>query len=265
MAHRMPPDSYFADPPLAFAHRGGATYPPNLGRENTLAAFQAALELGITHLETDVHATADGHLVALHDERLDRVSDRSGAVADLTLHEVRQARIGGEPIPTLAEVLALPAFINIDIKAPRAVRPLVALLREMDAGQRVCVGSFSDRSLWRFRALTRGRVPTAAGRLGVVANRLLPAAITRLVHSPARAYQVPHRLPVGPFTFTVVTPAFIRNAHRDGAQVHVWTIDDPQQMHELLDLGVDGIVSDRPDLLAQVLAERAGGHTDPRD
>lgn len=258
MAHRISSEQYFAHTPLAFAHRGGAAYPPNVGRENTLAAFRAALELGVTHLETDVHVTAEGQLVALHDDRLDRVCDRTGAVADLPLSEVRRARIGGEPIPTLREVLDLPAFVNIDIKAPGGVRPLVSLLREMGAETQVCVGSFANTSLWWFRLLTRGRVATSAGRLGVVALRLLPSGVTRLVHSPARAYQVPHRVRLGPLTLTVVTRRFVRDAHRDGAQVHVWTIDDPQEMNELLDLGVDGIVSDRPDLLLEVFGARGG-------
>lgn len=258
MAHRKSSEQYFAGTPLAFAHRGGAAYPPNIGRENTLAAFQAALDLGVTHLETDVHVTADGELVALHDDHLDRVCDRTGAVADLALPEVLRARIGGEPVPTLREVLDLPAFINIDIKAPGGVRPLVSLLEEMGAEGQVCVGSFSNTSLWRFRLFTRGRVATSAGRLGVIALRLLPSGLTRWVHSPAQAYQVPHRVNVGPFTLTVVTSRFVRDAHRDGAQVHVWTIDDPQEMNELLDLGVDGIVSDRPDLLCEILRARGG-------
>lgn len=248
---------YLDDPPLAFAHRGGAGYGPNIGRENTLAAFRAALALGMTHLETDVHATRDGHLVALHDELLDRVSDRTGAVADLTLAQVRKARIGGEPVPTLREVLDLPAFVNIDIKSPAAVPPLAALLTRADTRHRVCVGSFSNTSLWRFRRATRGRVLTSAGPLGVAALRLLPSFLNRWVHSPAGAYQVPVRHRIGPFLITVVTPRFIRDAHRVGAQVHVWTIDDPDVMRSLLDQGVDGIVSDRPDLLRDVLRERA--------
>ncbi|HOI03614.1 MAG TPA: glycerophosphodiester phosphodiesterase family protein, partial [Dermatophilaceae bacterium] len=118
---------YFAPPPFGLAHRGGASHPANVGIENTLAAFATAVDLGYRFLETDVHATADGRLVAFHDEHLDRVTDRAGAIAELPWSEVAAARIAGsQPIPSLDDLLdAFPeARINIDIKAPGAVVPL---------------------------------------------------------------------------------------------------------------------------------------------
>lgn len=254
--------SYLAVPPYGLAHRGGwapgsAVDSPEA--ENTLAAFEAAVAAGIDHIETDVHATADGVLVAFHDDRLDRVTDSSGAVADLTWAQVSRARIAGRyPIPTLDEVLAaLPtARVNIDIKAPRAVSPLVALLAAAGAQQRVCVGSFSPRRLWAFRREARAaglQVATSAGPIGTAALRLLPLGAWRLLRTPGIAYQVPVRHRAAGIDVEVVTPAFVARAHALGKQVHVWTINDAAEMRRLFALGVDAVVSDRLDLLREVL------------
>lgn len=242
---------------LAFAHRGGAYHPEIEGLENTLAAFRHAAGLGYDYLETDVHLTADGVLLAFHDEVLDRVTDQQGAVRDLTLADVRRARIGGrEEVPTLVDLLdAFPqARFNIDIKSDDAVEPLAILVRERELWDRVLIGSFSRRRIRRFRALTDGRVPTAADPWQVVAWRLSPSArLARLVAgSGFAAFQVPHRRG----RFVVVTPGLVRRAHAAGLQVHVWTIDDPAEMHALLDRGVDGLFTDRTDLLKDVLQGR---------
>lgn len=242
---------------LAFAHRGGAYHPEIEGLENTMAAFRHAAALGYAYLETDVHLTADGVLLAFHDDVLDRVTDQKGAVCDLTLAEVRTARIGGrEEVPTLVDLLdAFPtARFNIDIKSEDAVAPLAALVRERDLWDRVLVGSFSRRRITRFRALTDGRVPTAAHPWQIVAFRLSPSArIARLLAGGAfAAFQVPHRRG----RLTVVTPGFVRRAHAAGHQVHVWTIDDRAEMNELLDRGVDGLFTDRTDVLKDVLQGR---------
>lgn len=244
---------------MGVAHRGGAAYGPNLGLENTQAAFERAVELGFRVLETDVRRTADGVLVAVHDARLDRVSDGTGAIADLDVMRVRQAQIGGrEPVPVFADVLAAAphAVFVIDLKAVGTPAALARELRATGAENRACVGSFSSRRLWTFRLITRGRVATSAGPLGVAWLRGAPAWVTRWVHSPGVAYQVPitHRL-LGR-EFIVVTAAFVAAAHRIGAQVHVWTVDDAGTMQRLLDLGVDGIIADRIDVLAQVLGAR---------
>ncbi len=262
---RMAP--YLGEPPLALAHRGGSELPGNLGLENSLTAFRNAVALGYRYLETDVHATSDGHLVAFHDDRLDRVTDRRGRLAEQTLAQIGEARIGGrEPIPTFEELLRQfpQTRFNVDLKAPGAVDPLWRMIETFGVHDRVCVGSFSNRRLWRFRRLARGSVATAAGRLGTVALRFLPWPLSRVLHSPGVAFQVPWTVGRPPWRLTVVTPGFLRRAHRLGKQVHVWTIDDPAQMSALLDLGVDGIVTDRPDLLREVLRARGQWH-EPED
>ncbi|WP_121251566.1 glycerophosphodiester phosphodiesterase [Nocardioides ferulae] len=242
---------------LAFAHRGGAYHPDLEGLENTLAAFEHAVGLGYDYLETDVHVTRDGVLLAFHDAVLDRVTDRQGALDELTHREVRSALVGGrEEVPTLASLLdRFPqARFNIDLKSDGAVTALADLLAAREAWGRVLVGSFSVRRLRRFRALTQGRVPTAAHPGEVLAYRLLPsgrlaAAVTR--GRPA-ALQVPHRRR----GFTILTRGLLRRAHAGGLHVHVWTVDDPDEMRTLLDLGVDGVFTDRTDVLKAVLEER---------
>ncbi|MFJ9442508.1 glycerophosphodiester phosphodiesterase [Kitasatospora sp. NPDC101235] len=250
--------------PLAFAHRGGA-----LGRpENSLAAFEAAVALGYRYLETDVHATADGVLVAFHDSRLDRVTDRTGAVAELPWEAVRRARIGGtEPVPLLEDLLgAFPgARFNIDVKAAPAVGPLVEAIRRTDAWDRVCVGGFSDTRLAAVRAAAGPRLATSLGPREVARLRLRSLAESFL---PTSAPGPLSRRPGTPFAglcaqvperhrgVRVVDLAFVRTAHRLGLQVHVWTVDDPTRIRTLLDLGVDGIMADRIDVLRDVLGER---------
>lgn len=251
---------FFADaPPIGMAHRGGSTYAPNLGRENTVAAFQAAVDLGYRYLETDVHATADGRLVAFHDDVLDRVTDARGAIAELPWSEVCAARIAGsDPVPLMDELFeAFPGTrFNIDVKSPGAVEPLVEAIRRHDAVDRVCVGSFSDARLRAVRRALGPDLATSAGPRDVATLRLLPRLISRVLRSPAQALQVPVRHALGPVTATVVTSRLVATAHRLGKHVHVWTIDEAAEMHRLFDLGVDGIITDRIDTLRDVLAER---------
>lgn len=244
-------------PVLAFAHRGGAYHPDVEGFENTVAAFRHAVSLGYRNLETDVHVTRDGVLLAFHDSVLDRVTDRKGEIATLTLAEVREALVGGrEAVPTLAELFdAFPdARFNIDLKSDGSVPVLAEFVAARDAWDRVLVGSFSRARTSRFRELTRGRVPTCATLLEIAAFRLLPSARLASLVTGRRfqAFQVPHRRG----RLTVVTPGFVRRAHAAGLQVHVWTIDDAAEMRELLDRGVDGIFTDRTDILRDVLIER---------
>ena len=251
-------------PVLAFAHRGGAYHPEIEGLENTLAAFEHAVALGYTHLETDVHVTRDGALLAFHDTVLDRVTDRAGAIADLTLAQVREARLAGalsgdHQVPTLAELFeAFPqATFNIDLKAPGAVPALADFLDERGAHDRVIVGSFDVRRLREFRRLTGGTVRTSAHPVEVVAYLLSPSLrLARLVGEDFVAFQVPHRQRVKGRVIPVVTRRFVERAHRAGKQVHVWTIDDPAEMTELLELGVDGLMTDRTDLLKELLVAR---------
>jgi len=242
---------------LAFAHRGGAYHPEIGGLENTLAAFRHAAALGYDYLETDVHVTSDGELLAFHDHVLDRVTDRMGAVRDLTLAEIREARIGGrEQIPTFDELLdAFPqARFNIDIKSSGAAAVLADLVRDRNLWDRVLVGSFSPARIREFRRLTGGRVPTAAHPWEILAFRFLPSArlADRLAGRAFVAFQVPHRR----YGLPLVTRGLIRRAHAAGKQVHVWTVDDPDEMRLLLDRGVDGLFTDRTDLLKDVLVAR---------
>lgn len=242
---------------LAFAHRGGATHPEIAGLENTLSAFQHAVDQGYAYLETDVHATRDGILLAFHDPVLDRVSDQVGEIARLTADQVAAVLVGGrEPVPTLADLFhAFPrARFNVDLKSVAAAPLLAAFIEEHGVHDRVLVGSFSRRRLTTFRRLTGGRVATSASPAEVAAFRLLPSArLADLVTGRiVAALQVPYRR----HGLTIATPGLIRRAHRAGKHVHVWTIDDADEMHELLDMGVDGVISDRTDILREVLVQR---------
>jgi glycerophosphoryl diester phosphodiesterase len=241
-------------PVLAFAHRGGARHPDLLGRENTLAAFTHAVALGYRYLETDVHVTRDGVLVAFHDSLLDRVSDRVGSVADLDLATLSAVRVGGEQIPTLADLVdAFPAArFNIDLKSDAAVEPLAEFVAERRLHDRVLIGSFSRRRLSRFRRLAGPTVATCASPAEVAAFAVLPGRVARRLAPRVAALQVPHRAGRLPVT----TYRLVRRAHAVGVPVHVWTVDDPAEMSLLLDRGVDGLMTDRTDVLATVLQER---------
>ncbi len=250
---------YFDTRPIALAHRGGSTYAPNVGLENSMRAFQTAVDLGYRYVETDVHATRDGILVAFHDDRLDRATDSHGEIGALPYARVREARIGGtEPVPLVAELFVrLPRTrFNLDLKSAAAVGPLWRAIEEHEAHDRVCVGSFSDVSLNRFRALSRGRVATSSGQVGAASLLVTPSRVNRWLHTPAAALQLPRTHVVRGRRVRVVSRALIDAAHRLGKHVHVWTIDDPDEMTELLDLGVDGLVTDRIDILRDVLAAR---------
>ncbi len=248
-----------APTPVGLAHRGGAAYPPNRGLENSLAAFRNAVAMGYRYLETDVHATADGHLLAFHDSRLDRVSTGIGPVADQPLAAVREARINGtEAIPLLSQLFEeFPqARINIDVKSSGAIGPLIRTIWEHDAAERVCVASFSEVRLRTVRRLLGPGVATAAGLVGVAAMRFAPWRLHQLLATPAPVLQIPARRRVGPLDVPLVTGRLVERAHQLGKHVHVWTIDEAEEMRRLFDLGVDGIVSDRIDTLRDVLAER---------
>ncbi|CEA07141.1 Glycerophosphoryl diester phosphodiesterase [Arthrobacter saudimassiliensis] len=243
--------------PIGLSHRGFS----RSGAENTLPAFQAAVDLGFGWLETDVRTTADGVLLAFHDADLDRVSGSSGPVGNRTMRELADVRVGGQPVPTLEQLLAAWPHIrlNVDVKDAAGVAPLADLIRSHRAGDRVLVASFSDRRrlavLRRLRRSGAGPVASSAGSaFTALAVLLAPLGGVGLLARLGRfqCLQVPRRYGILP----VVTPALIRGCHRAGVQVHVWTINEREQMEQLLDAGVDGIVSDRADLLAEVLAAR---------
>jgi len=238
------------DGPIAFAHRGGAGDEP----ENTIPAFARAVELGYRYVETDAHVTSDGYVLAFHDDRLDRVTNSVGVIEELTWAEVRTALVDGrEPIPLLSELLTTwPELrVNIDPKHDAVVEPLAALLTEMDAVERVCIGSFSDRRIERIASLLGPDLCTSLGPKGVAKLRASSFGIGRR-HPGGRCVQVP----VATAGVTLVDRRFIERAHSCSLDVHVWTIDDPQEMHRLLDLGVDGIMTDLPAVLRDVMIER---------
>jgi glycerophosphoryl diester phosphodiesterase len=241
------------DGPIAMAHRGGARHPDNIGYENSMRAFAQAVGLGYRYLETDVHATSDGKVIAFHDSRLGRVTDRHGVVADLPWSEVSKARINGhEPIPLLADVLDRwpDVRLNIDVKRANAIGPVTDLLRRMNAIDRVCVSSFSQARILAVRRILGPRLCTGFGSREVAALKFGPRPA--LLPGGGACLQIPVRLG----RLQVLSPRLIRRAHAAGKPVHVWTIDHPVDMHRLLDLGVDGMITDRTDLLRDVLIER---------
>ena len=242
-----------APTPLAMAHRGGAIE----HLENTMPAFQSCVDLGYRYLETDVQVTADGVLVAFHDPTLERVTDHRGRVEHLRWAEMAEARIGGrEPIMRLEDVLgAWPDVrFNLDIKAAGVLAPLVRLVRRMDVAHRICLGSFSDARIAAARRLFGPAVCTSLGPRGVAALRLSsysPRA-AGLVRIQAGCAQVPLQLGGR----ALVDERFVAAAHERGLQVHVWTVDDPAECAAMLDLGVDGIMTDRPAMLRELLEKR---------
>jgi glycerophosphoryl diester phosphodiesterase len=241
--------------PLAFAHRGFSLH----GMENSVAAFRAAVELGTLHLETDVHTTSDGVVLVFHDASLDRVTDSSGRIAELTAAEVAKARIGGvEPVPTFDELVAAfpDARLNLDVKDWNSVIATAKAIEKHGIHSRVLVTSFSDRRRRAVLKLLSQRTASSAGStltaLFVLLGPVMPVGLARKVLTGVDAFQVPARYG----RFPVVTAGFVRRAHRVGVQVHVWTINHSAEMERLLELGVDGIVSDRLDLLKDVLVRR---------
>ncbi|MFI5834130.1 glycerophosphodiester phosphodiesterase [Micromonospora sp. NPDC051300] len=241
-----------APAPLAFAHRGGAAD----GDENTAAAFARAVALGYRYVETDVHATADGVPVVFHDPTLRRVTGEPGRIADLRWADLASVRVGGAAVvPRLDDVLAAWPEIrfNVDVKADGAAAPTVAAIESAGAADRVLLASFSDARLTRLRALAGPKVATSLGMRGVARLRMasLHGRSLRLPPSVVAA-----QVPVSYGRIPVVDRRLIAYCHRIGLQVHVWTIDEPAQMHHLLDLGVDGIMTDHVGVLRDVYRSR---------
>nr|WP_314222095.1 glycerophosphodiester phosphodiesterase [Streptomyces sp. DSM 40713] len=237
--------------PIPFAHRGGAAD----GLENTTAQFRRAVEAGYRYIETDVHATRDGRLVAFHDATLDRMTDGAGRIADLLWSDMRHARVAGkEPVPLFEELLETFPEVrwNVDLKAEPALHPLLNLIARTGAWDRVCVGSFSEARVVRAQRLAGPRLATSYGTRGVLNLRLRSWGVPAALRRSAVAAQVPE----SQSGIRVVDRRFVRAAHARGLQVHVWTINDPDRMHRLLDLGVDGIMTDHIDTLREVMEDR---------
>lgn len=242
--------------PRAFAHRGW--HRDDLaGMENSLSAFRRAVAEGYRYIETDVHATADGIVVVHHDADLDRTTDGRGSIDCLSWSVVRSARIAGrEPVCRLEDALEeLPdAFFNIDVKSDPAVPGVLRVVRRQNAWDRVCLAAFSDRRLESLRRAGGPAILTSLGPRSAATlwagSRLAGLPLSPLVHGAAA------QVPVRRGRLRVIDPRFLRLAHRWGLEVHAWTIDDAPAMAALLDLGVDGLVTDRPDVLRAVLRDR---------
>jgi glycerophosphoryl diester phosphodiesterase len=275
--------------PLAFAHRGGAAHAP----ENSWRAFEHAVGLGYRYLETDLQATADGVLVAFHDKTLTRVCGQDGRVCRLSYAELSAARIDGtEPIPVLEDLLtAWPDIrFNLDVKDVPAIAPLPDVLRRTNAWDRVCLVSFSAsrlratrRALGRPVCMAASPFGTAMVRFGGPRGRhdkrgpgrgqgpvtkergLEPSGGFRGVAPPDQHWPLTdwiarsgvHCVQV---PAPMATPSFIGRSHALGLQVHAWTVNDQPTMQRLLDLGVDGIMTDETVALRDVLSARGQWH-----
>ena len=247
--------TYFEPPgPRVLAHRGFAVDAP----ENTLLAFENAVAIGVQYIETDVHVSHDGIAVVAHDPSLARVAGRDIAVAQLAMAELRRVDLGrGQGFCSLEE--ALDAFpetrFNIDVKVERAVEPVVSAVMRTRAESRVLLTSFSERRRLRLASLVPG-VATSAGSAGVIRARV--AAFTgpeaRLVRAlrGAGALQIPERSG----RVRLVTARFVEAVQRAGSEVHVWTVNEAPDMARLLDLGIDGLVTDRADVAFEVISSR---------
>ncbi len=255
--------------PANFAHRGASTKAP----ENTLEAFRLAVEDGAGGLELDVHMTSDGRIAVIHDDSVDRTTGGQGLVRDMTLHEVqgldggyRFTPDGGDTYPYRGRGVRVPELrevlrefpdqrVNIDIKEawPGVEAAVLETIAGADAGDRVLVVSEIPSVLERFRELSGGNISTGASRREIedfyLYSRLRLESVLRPSYD---ALQVPAEFAGR----EVVTPRFVEAAHKQGVRVDVWTIDDPAEMRRLLDLGVDVVMTNHPEVLKEVADER---------
>jgi glycerophosphoryl diester phosphodiesterase len=234
--------------------------------ENTMLAFGHAHESGLRWLETDLHQSADGHLMCIHDDTVDRTTDGTGSVSDFTAADLEALdaayefeiegdhpyRNQGHGVPTLEDVVNQfdDCRLVVDLKEDGLAESVWALIRRLDIADRIIVGSFSDRRLAQFRSVSGGAVATSAGPRAVV--RALAASTVKTPPLLADALQVP----VNARGVPIVTARSVEKFHAAGYQVHVWTVNSSKQMHRLLDMSVDAIITDRPDALKAVMIER---------
>ena len=250
-----------AGAPVILAHRGGADEHP----ENSIEAFEAMVAKGFTYIETDTHATADGKLVIIHDPDLDRTTNGSGPISEKTWDEVKalRDRSGRRPM-LLAEALErFPTVdFNVDIKADSAVEPIITLMTGADYSDRVLLASFSERRLRRIRRA----VPDVVTSLGteaviaaIAAARLRPfrRPLLSVLPGPADG-AVCAQLPQRYRGLRVVDERLIALLHEAGLVVHVWTVNEAMDMARLIEMGVDGLVTDRPTLAREVIENLRG-------
>ena len=245
---------YFEPPgPRVFAHRGLALDVP----ENTIAAFQAAVDVGADYLETDAHATADGVAVLHHDPDV-VVDGVSHPVRNLTLSQLRQLDLGGgHRVPTLAGALVTfpTARFNIDVKSEQAGGPVARAVLAERALDRVLITSFDEARRTRVVDALPGVASSASSERfarAFLGARIGAVTVVRSALGGIRCVQIPERHR----NVRLVTRRAVKSFHRAGIEVHVWTVNDPADMRRLLDLGVDGIITDRADLALTLVAER---------
>jgi glycerophosphoryl diester phosphodiesterase len=254
--------------PLVFAHRGGGGLIP----ENTLEAFQYSARMGVDVLELDIHSTSDGTLVVMHDAAVDRTTNGRGRVNELTLEAVKKLDAGyvfspdsGQTfpfrnrkitVPTLREIFdALPEMtFNIEPKqhAPSIIKPLCVLVRERKMIDKVIVGSFNQTTIDDFRRECPEVATSASPSEVTKFLALVKAGLTNSYSPPMQALQVPQNLG----SLQVVSKEFVDTAHRRNLKVHVWTINETADMQRLIEMGVDGIMTDYPDRLLTLLGRQ---------
>jgi glycerophosphoryl diester phosphodiesterase len=262
--------------PLVIAHQGGELLAPS----NTMAAFSQAVEIGVDVLETDIHMTMDGHLVAIHDPTVDRTTNGQGAVAEMTLEEIQRLDAGyhfvdlegnysyrnqGVYIPTVEELFkAYPGTrMEIEIKDTNPqekyeeiARKLWELTEQYNRQDSLLVASFDQEILKTFNRFSEGKVALVGGRQEITRFVVLHKLFARNLYKPeADTFQVPLQESI----FDLTNQRLIRDAQRSGVQMHYWTIDDKETMAYLLDRGADGILTNRPDLLLELLSEKGDG------
>ena len=249
--------------PIRFAHRGSRILWP----ENTMEAFQGAVDLGYRYLEVDVRKTSDDVVVVFHDATVDRVTNGSGDITEWSLADLRRldaawsfapaqgypGRGTGVRVPTLDELFATfpDVHVNIDLKGRGLEWAVFDVIRRHRREDRTLIGSFVDFRLGRFRRVSAGAVATSAGPSRALSMWAASRA-GATSGGPEVAHQVPFEHPV-----LRLDRRYVEAVHASGSQVHAWTVNDAVTMHRLLDMGVDGIVTDRPDVLNAVVEERA--------
>lgn len=265
---RAPDHPYYTDDlpyPLVIAHQGG----DNLWPGNTMYAFEQAAALGVDVLEMDLHITKDGVLVLMHDETVDRTTDGNGEIEEMTLDEIKALDAGydwsldngstfpfreqGITVPTLEEVfLAFPQYrMTIEIKKTEGsmAQPFCDLIREHAMQDKIVVASFHDERMEEFRQICPDVATSSARQETTVFVLLSKVYLGRLYSPNFFSLQVPEESS----DITVMTAQFIRAAHERNLKVEPWTINDPEQMKRYIDWGVDGIITDRPDIMLEIL------------
>jgi glycerophosphoryl diester phosphodiesterase len=240
--------------PIPFAHRGG----PGPWAENTWPAFEHAVNLGYRYIETDAQATSDGVALAFHDDTLDRVTNAKGHIRKLPYREVAKAQIGEERIPLLDEVLSAwpDVRFNIDIKRNSALEPVIQAIRRTRALHRVCINTFSDLRTMRVSRALGPSLCTGVGPIGATLLRL-GSLMPEKFPAPTRwTSGAVAQVPVRWHSIPVCDSRFVNFSHRLRLPVHVWTVNDEAMMEKLLNLGVDGLITDRPAVLKRVLLGR---------